>query len=135
MLAQEPFQLRGDRLARRDALLELELAGQGRAPCSLTLGLVGRRLEPLDVFAQLVALADEPRDSLLPRHGRLGQGARLDRDAEQERGPLDQREGRLGVRSGGEVVRDSGPQAHRGEARAVRRVVQDADDPGGPLVL
>ena len=109
------------------------------SPVGMSVDLVPARsaaaLQPVDVLGELGVLRDDAVDPLGPAHPppRARSSVRTV-DVDQHRQPLDQRQGRLRVGAARQVVGDRRPQADRGEAGAVGRLVEDAHDAGGALV-
>ena len=123
LLAQEPRQLGRERIARR----QLAALGEG-------LDRVGPLLELLDVGLRVRVGGDGLAD--LGRVLGLGlvEVRHVDRHPEQVGEADAERLGRARARREGDVVRHRRPEADRPEARRAARVVEDADDPGRPLV-
>ena len=92
-------------------------------------------LERPDVLGHLSVGLCQLVHPALPRPRLLGQIVERDRDVQDILDAAQQREGGLGVRRLGDVMRDGRPQRDRGQPRGAADLLQHSDDPGGPLVL
>src|SRR6266540_1717648 len=113
-LAQEACELGGERLARGQVFLGIEL--------------LGPLLELGHVSGRLLVRCDRVRDLLAVPLRRLVELGNVDRRSEDVSEPLAQRERRTRTGREGDVMRNRCPQAHRWDARIATGVVQDPDD-------
>ena len=121
-LAQEARELGGERVAGREVLVLLEVE------------LVGAPLELGDVGRGLLVGRDRLGHLLGVRLLRLRELRRVDLDPEQLPEPVAERAGGARARRERDVVRHRRPQARGRHALAAAAVLEDADDPGRPLV-
>jgi hypothetical protein len=117
--AQIPLELTGDRLARR-------LRQLGGVP-----GLLQR----LYVLRDLAVLGGQLVHAQLPGPRVLGQLAQRDPHVDEVLQAVEEGQRRLRVRRLRDVVRHGRPQRHRRYARVCARLLEDADDARGALVL
>ena len=123
LLAQEPRQLGRERLARR----QLTALGEG-------LDRVRPLFELLDVGLRVRVGGDGLADLGCVLGLGLVELRHVDRHPEQVGEADAERLGRAWARREGHVVGHRRPEADRPEARGAAGVVEDADDPGRPLV-
>ncbi len=125
----------GLRAAVASAQVALELTRDGLARRLRQLRGVAGLLQRLHVLGDLAVLGGQLVHADLPGTRVLGQLAQRDAHVDQVLQAVEQRQGGLRVGRLRHVVRHRRPQRHGRYARVRARLLEDADDPGGTLVL
>src|SRR5207237_1189047 len=114
-LAEEPGELGGERVPRREVSALLEL--------------VDPLLEILDIRRSFLVRGDRLADLLLVAPGRLLELLDVDPDTDQVAQPLAEGDRAARARGQRDVMGHRGPEARRRNPGPLARVVEDADDP------